>query len=70
MGDIPDSSQDAIFVAKLRALAITIEQTEVPDEMNIGPYRFSKDFSLLLERLWKCVSNGVLLAHLEAEKGI
>lgn len=51
-----DSNQDAIFVAKLHALAITIEQTEVPNEINIGPYPLSKDFSQLLEHLWKYVS--------------
>jgi len=67
---VPDSSQDAIFVTKLRALAITIEQTEVLDEINIGPYQLSKDFSLLLEHLWKCVSNGVLVAYLEAKQGV
>jgi hypothetical protein len=63
------SSQDAIFLAKLDALAITIEQTEVPNEINIGPYPLSKDFSQLLEHLWKYVSDGILLPHLDAKPG-
>lgn len=57
--NILDSSQDTIFMAKLDALAITIEQTEVPNGVNIGPYPLSKDFSLLLEHLWKYVSDGI-----------
>ena len=52
-----DSGQDTIFMAKLDALAITIEQTEVPNGVNIGPYPLSKDFSQLLEQIWKYVSD-------------
>ena len=54
-----DSSQDTIFMAKLDALAITIEQTEVPNGVNIGPYPLSKDFSQLLEQIWKYVSDRI-----------
>jgi hypothetical protein len=66
--NIPESSQDAIFVTKLDALAITIEQTDVLDEIIVGPYPLSKDFSQLLEHLWKYVFDGVL-THPHAELG-
>jgi len=64
-----DCSENAIFAAKLDALAITIEQTEVANEIQIGPYPLSKDFSQLLEDLWKYVSGGILLPHLDAKLG-
>ncbi len=67
--NIPDSSQDTIFMAKLDALAITIVQTEVPNEVNIGPYPLSKDFSQLLEHLWKYVSDGILPSHRALRRG-
>jgi len=67
VANIPDSRQDALFVTKLDALAITIEQTEVPDEINMGPYPLSKDFSQLLEYLWKYVSDDVLLPLFDAK---
>lgn len=59
MASIPDSSQDPIFVTKLDELAITIQRTEVVEEINMGPYPLSKDFSQLLEHLWKYVSDGI-----------
>jgi hypothetical protein len=63
VANILDSSQDTIFVTKLDALAITIEQTEVTNEINMGPYPLSKDFSQLLEHLWKYVSGGIFFPH-------
>jgi len=69
VANILDSSQDANFVMKLDALAVTIEQTEVPDGVNIGPYPLSKDLSLHLEHLWGYVSDGILLPHPDPKPG-
>jgi hypothetical protein len=66
VANILDSSQDTIFVTKLGALAITIEQT---DEVNMGPYPLSKELSQLLEHLWKYVSGGIFFPHPDAEPG-
>jgi hypothetical protein len=67
--NIPDSGQDALFLTKLGALAITIEQTEVPDEINVGPYSLSKSFSQLLEQLWRYVCDEIPPAHPDTKLG-